>query len=261
MTKPSKKKSFLKKLNVMLNKKEYEKYINWDEKTRELIIENKEQFSKKVLPKCFNHNKYASFVRQLNSYGFKVKKHPGDRLIYKNELFYKNMPVKDLENIEAKNNSDKKNKLNINKLPISDFENNNDLDEKKLIIDKLNNCLNDLEKIINTQKSLSKEFESLKKINKQPKTEMNLKFEDIKTIAKQEEINLYKQNMNLNESNMNNESHDLGLDYNNSNNNMVNNTIISNNDQNSYMNNPPMDTNKNPMTTSRNLAFILKKNN
>ncbi len=56
MTKPIKKKSFLKKLNAMLNEPTFEKYIKWDKEGKTIIIPNEKKFSEIVLPKRFSHN-------------------------------------------------------------------------------------------------------------------------------------------------------------------------------------------------------------
>ena len=242
MTKPCKKKSFLKKLNAILNNKAYEKYIKWNKKNNTLIIENIKQFSEKVLINWYKHKDFSSFVRQLNSYNFKrIKDESKNRVIYESSLFYKNMPEKDLENIEAKNNSNKKNKLNIDILSNIDSVNNNE------IKDKLNECLNDLKKIIEKQESLSKDFEKLKNTNIQLKIEKKLKLEDIKTTAKQDDnISNYKLNVMPNESFISNN----GIPFDNDNNNMANKSFIYFNDNQLYYNNNFKETNKS-LTTSR----------
>lgn len=258
MTKPCKKKSFLKKLNAILNKKQYEKYIKWNRKNKTLIIENIKQFSENVLKKWFNHKDFSSFVRQLNSYNFKkIKDSSKNCIIYESNLFYKNMPEKDLVNIEAKHNSNKKNKLNIDILPNNDLVNNNELEEGKInnkeIKDKLNECLNDLKKMIEKQESLSKDFEKLKKINIQQKMEKKFMIEDIKTTSKQDDdINNYKLNLMQNESTIsNNEIH-----FDNDNINNVHNSFICINGQ-YYSNNNLKETN-NQLTTSRRIEEKIK---
>jgi len=60
------------KLHRMLSecdKEEYSSIISWCQHGRAFLVHSVEKFMK-VLPKYFNHSKYTSFQRQLNSYGF-----------------------------------------------------------------------------------------------------------------------------------------------------------------------------------------------
>ena len=171
MARPLNKKVFLKKLNSMINDPDNEKYIKWDEDTNAIIIKNKETFSEKVLPKCFNHKNFSSFVRQLNSYGFSKKKGIKTCLIYENKNFKKNMTDKDLESIQAKKPKIKKFKslskkdinIEINRNSALDnieeeVENEND-NEIKI---KLNSCLDDLKLLLKNQEKLFFDIENLK---------------------------------------------------------------------------------------------------
>eukprot|EP01137_Pigoraptor_chileana_P010497 Opistho-2@60249 len=44
--------------------------IGWSNKGQNFLVINAERFSKDVLPLYFKHNNFASFIRQLNMYGF-----------------------------------------------------------------------------------------------------------------------------------------------------------------------------------------------
>ena len=47
--------------------------IQWSPDGKSFIITNEEAFSRKLLPELFKHSNFASFVRQLNMYGFHKK--------------------------------------------------------------------------------------------------------------------------------------------------------------------------------------------
>ncbi|KAJ3073130.1 hypothetical protein HDU98_002166 [Podochytrium sp. JEL0797] len=61
--------AFINKLYTMLEEAD-DRLISWDETGTFFIVKNTQDFSKLVLPLYFKHNNFASFVRQLNMYGF-----------------------------------------------------------------------------------------------------------------------------------------------------------------------------------------------
>ena len=257
MTKPINKKVFLKKLNSMLNDPDNEKYIKWDEKTNAILIKNKETFSEKVLPKCFNHKNFSSFVRQLNSYGFSKKKGIKNCLMYENENFYKNMTDKDLESIEAKKPQEKKIKsitkngsnLEINRnFTLNSIEEEIEKENDNEIKIKLNSCLDDLKLLLDNQEKMFKDIEFLKDEQKKIK---------LKEAEEPQDNNNYLKNSNnhlgINDdiNNLNVHNSIMSFIHEDSN---INQNQIKNNNDNYYKN-----FNNSNMTTSCIITKFLKE--
>ncbi|PTB63898.1 heat shock factor-type DNA-binding domain-containing protein [Trichoderma citrinoviride] len=57
-------------LNPFLEERKNEDLIRWSEKGDSFIVLDEDEFAKTLIPELFKHNNYASFVRQLNMYGF-----------------------------------------------------------------------------------------------------------------------------------------------------------------------------------------------
>lgn len=47
--------------------------IRWADEGKSFVVLNEDDFANKLIPELFKHNNYASFVRQLNMYGFHKK--------------------------------------------------------------------------------------------------------------------------------------------------------------------------------------------
>ena len=100
---------FLMQLYQILEDKNNEKIIHWGNDGKYFIIENLYDFTEKILPKYYNHNNYASFVRQLNKYNFhKLKMTPNENA-FQNSLF-----IKGQKNIISNILKKKKNKNDMN---------------------------------------------------------------------------------------------------------------------------------------------------
>eukprot|EP00514_Thraustochytrium_sp_LLF1b_P001031 CAMPEP_0184524982 /NCGR_PEP_ID=MMETSP0198_2-20121128/9834_1 /TAXON_ID=1112570 /ORGANISM="Thraustochytrium sp., Strain LLF1b" /LENGTH=526 /DNA_ID=CAMNT_0026916369 /DNA_START=63 /DNA_END=1643 /DNA_ORIENTATION=- len=65
---------FLLNTYAMVSDKATDKYVGWNEEGNAIIMHKLHEFSEVVLPMYFNHSNYASFVRQLNMYGFRRAK-------------------------------------------------------------------------------------------------------------------------------------------------------------------------------------------
>ncbi|SSD61291.1 uncharacterized protein SCODWIG_03052 [Saccharomycodes ludwigii] len=62
--------AFVNKLWSMVNDPKTDYLISWSEDGKSFFVHNQEKFVHEVLPKYFKHCKIASFVRQLNMYGW-----------------------------------------------------------------------------------------------------------------------------------------------------------------------------------------------
>eukprot|EP00980_Cylindrotheca_fusiformis_P013994 scaffold3651_cov104-Cylindrotheca_fusiformis.AAC.2 len=61
---------FLRKAYHIINTCEPE-IATWSEDGRSFYVKDQDRFASEVIPKCFKHNHFSSFVRQLNFYGFR----------------------------------------------------------------------------------------------------------------------------------------------------------------------------------------------
>ncbi|XP_076358385.1 heat shock factor protein-like isoform X2 [Tachypleus tridentatus] len=96
---------FLIKLWKLVDDPSCDDLITWSADGTSFIITNQAQFAKDLLPKYFKHNNMASFIRQLNMYGFRKRTslEHGSLRAEKDELeFYHRFFLKEQENLLEK---------------------------------------------------------------------------------------------------------------------------------------------------------------
>ncbi|KAK8802129.1 hypothetical protein WA158_006523 [Blastocystis sp. Blastoise] len=72
--------AFLTKTFAIMHNNQFQNIVRWNDAGDAILIEKVEEFSQTVLPKYFKHGNFASFVRQLNMYGFhKTRQDPNWR--------------------------------------------------------------------------------------------------------------------------------------------------------------------------------------
>ncbi|KAK2735032.1 stress-responsive transcription factor hsf1 [Myotisia sp. PD_48] len=95
---------FIQKLSSFLDSSKYRDLIRWSDDGNSFVVLDEDEFAKNMIPELFKHNNYASFVRQLNMYGFHKKVGLSDNSMraserknkspneYSNQYFKRGMP-------------------------------------------------------------------------------------------------------------------------------------------------------------------------
>ncbi len=163
--------TFLSKLYDILNIKDYNKIIHWNNEGTQIIISDIVGLTKKILPKFYKHNNYSSFVRQLNMYNFrKIKNEPTsdkNEEIFEHDEFKKNISKEEIQKIRRKMKKSKNNK-NTNNTNNNNEKTEEMKNEKNEIIsdrDLIKTLLMKTEENTKQQNEMKKEIEALKSQN------------------------------------------------------------------------------------------------
>ncbi|XP_010481538.1 PREDICTED: heat stress transcription factor A-4c-like [Camelina sativa] len=81
---------FLTKTYEMVDDDSSDSVVSWSENNKSFIVKNPAEFSRDLLPRFFKHKNFSSFIRQLNTYGF--RKVDPEKWEFSNDDFVRGRP-------------------------------------------------------------------------------------------------------------------------------------------------------------------------
>uniref|UniRef100_A0AAG5DH26 HSF-type DNA-binding domain-containing protein n=1 Tax=Anopheles atroparvus TaxID=41427 RepID=A0AAG5DH26_ANOAO len=155
--------AFLAKLWRLVEDAETNDLISWSTDGRSFIIQNQAQFAKELLPLNYKHNNMASFIRQLNMYGFhKITsidngglRFDRDEMEFTHPCFQKDHPYL-LEHIKRKIATSKQQQLQAQQAAD---------DKSALKLEAVSRVLSEVKNMRGRQDSLDSRFQAMKQEN------------------------------------------------------------------------------------------------